>query len=130
MDVTAQEILAMDDAEIVPVKIPQWKGATVYLRTMTCAERDSFEADVSTQDGHVIRGKLRTAVLCRTLCDQQGMRLFSEADLDGLAKKNGVVLERLFVLSQKLNRLRASDIKEMEKNSESAPSDDSGSALP
>lgn len=108
-------------------------GGELLLREMTAKERDGFEAGVITGKGKnrdVEMRNLRVKLLIRTIVDEQGNRIFSDADLDALGELPSSVIDPPFVASQRLNGWNKEDIDEIVGNSESVPSDDSPSASP
>lgn len=112
---TADAILNAEDTGIEKVSVPEW-GGEVFIRTMTGAERDTWEMYATRQldsKGNVnIRAKL--AVL--TICDKDGKRLFSDSHHDQLSKKNAKALDRVYSRALKLNKLTDEDIEALEKN--------------
>lgn len=119
---TRDQILAADDLKRQAVAVPEW-GGDVYVRMLTGGERDAFEVSAELKDRKNIRAKL----LSLTVCDEAGVRLFTDADILALTGKSAAALERLFEAAMKLNRIGAKDVEELEKNSESGPRAASGS---
>ncbi len=62
------------------------------------------------------RSNFRAALLVRCLCDEQGNRLFTEADTEALGAKSGAVLDRLFDVAFKANALGQYGIDAAKKN--------------
>lgn len=123
------QILAADDLPREAVEVPEW-GCTVFVRTMTGAERDSFELSMHRDRGddekaNVRNIRARLAVL--TVIDSDGLRVFKDEDADALGQKSAAALDRVFAVSQRLNGLSPRDVEDMAKNSDGAPSDGSGS---
>ena len=95
-----QDILGVSDAVIEEVHIPEWNG-TVYLRSMTSAARDRYEATVfrAKESGNMKGWEgLRAQVVASCLCDQKGNLLFPEGtqDWQKLKDKNSLVISRVF----------------------------------
>jgi hypothetical protein len=86
---------------------------------MTGAERDRFEQAYLTEKTANIRA--RTAAAC--ICDDQGARLFSDADVAELGQKSAAALDRIFDVAMRLNRISKKDVDDLEKNSDPTPSD-------
>jgi hypothetical protein len=109
--------------------VPEW-GITVFITTMSGTERDAFEAEIVT-----LRGKktdlnlknIRAKLLVRTIVDESGQRIFSDADAGELGKKSASVLSRLYEIAQKINGLREEDVEELGKGLPLDQSGDSGS---
>lgn len=113
-------ILNTHDFIIEPVEVPEW-GGVVYVRSLTGAERDRFEASI------VERGKnptdfktnlhnLRARLVVLTACDPTGAPIFHPDDAAALGSKNAAALDRLFTVAQRLSGLRDGDVQELAEN--------------
>lgn len=110
---TREAILGCDDLPRQEVPVPEW-GGSVSVRMMTAAERERWEAFVQGET----RDRIRATLAARTVCDEAGELLFSEADVEALGAKSGPALTRIFAAALKLNRVSKEDVDELEKNSE------------
>ncbi len=122
---TKADILDARDIRIEPVKA--W-GGTVYVKGMTGAERDAFEASVITLKGNKQNFNLKNvrAKLCvMTLCDDEGKRLFEDADLEVLSGKSAEELSKVFVVAQRLSGISKEDVETMTEGLEDNPFDGS-----
>jgi hypothetical protein len=129
MDVRTQ-ILQADDLVTKEVHIPEW-NATVRVKSLTGAERDEFEASITSIKGDKANTNLRgmRAKLAIACCvDADGKPLFKSSDLQALAGKSARALSRIFDVAAELNGLSKSDVEELTGNSEPDPSDVSTSA--
>ena len=108
---TRDVILAAEDMKSERVEVPEW-GGHVFVRQMTAGDRDKFDAFVYEQSGASIRAWL--VGMCAV--DGEGKRMFSDADLEALAGKNGEPMDRIFQVARKLNKLLTVDIEDAEKN--------------
>jgi hypothetical protein len=127
MSINKQAILDAQDLKTEPVDVPEW-GGTVYVRTMTGAERDLFESTLMKGEGKnrkVDSANIRARLSCLCLVDESGERLFSDDEAERLGKKSADVLDRVFSVAQRLNGLSEKDVEELAKNSAAAPSGDS-----
>jgi len=118
---TKEQILAAEDITYEMVPVPEW-GDEVRIKVMTAGERDAFEASIlrgQKTDMHNIRAKL----CARVIVDADGKRMFSDQEINKLAEKSSVALDRVFSVAMRLNCLRADDIEEMAKNSGSVQDD-------
>lgn len=122
-------ILSADDKKVEQVDVPEW-GGHVHVRTLTGTERDAFESAFFSQNGTQNLANIRSRLAVLTVCDARGKRLFADTDVVAVGKKSAAALDRVFGVAQRLNGLRAEDVKELEKNSEAAPSGASGSDSP
>ncbi len=124
---TRDQILGADDLPTEEVQVPEW-GGSVFIRSMTGTQRDKFEAQfIKARDSGaplVLRSKL--AVL--TVCNEKGELVFTEPDMIELGKKSAKALDRVFGASTRLSGIGEDDVKELEGNSDGAPSADSGSS--
>ena len=104
---TRDQILGVQDLTFVEVEVPEW-GGTVRVRMMTGAERDSFEAGTVTRHGKRIDVNvvnIRARLVALTVVDEKGERLFTEADVEVLARKSSAALNRVFEAARVLNGL-------------------------
>jgi len=127
-----EDILGADDLERELVYVPEWQGE-VFVRCLTGAERDRFEADMLSDPEEDSRKRfynLRARLVVLSVCDDKGMPLFMLNDVDSLSRKSAKVLDRLFTVAQRLSGMTKEDVDTLTKNSASVPSDGSGSDLP
>lgn len=100
--------------------VEEW-GTTVYLRVISGIERDSFESEV-IGGGVVNLHNISAKLLVRSLCDENGVRVFDDADSDSLGQQSSRVLRRLYEKAKKLNAIFEDDIADLKKNSAQATS--------
>jgi len=120
MLLTKDQILAAQDRPYEDVEVPEW-GGRVRIRGLSGAERDAFEASMIGPDGKPSPQRFRNfraRLLAQTLVNEQGERLFSDADIKSLGEKSGDVLARLFEIAQRLSGLTRQDVETYVKNSE------------
>lgn len=114
--INKQSIFASQDLKTEPVDLPEWGGA-LAVRTMTGAERDAWEASLSPAGGTGPNlANLRARLLVKCITNDQGERVFTDADADALGAKSAAVLERLFAVAQRLNGLAGNAVGTAEKN--------------
>lgn len=124
------QILQADDLTHEDVEVPEW-GGTVRVRTLTGSERDAFEQSVITRRGKQVDmnlENLRAKLAALTIVDEDGERLFSEADVQALAQKSAAALSRVFTVAQRLNGLTDGDVEELTENLSGGPNGASTSA--
>jgi hypothetical protein len=129
MTLTRTSILAAKDILIEKVLVPEW-GGEVFVKGMTGAERDQFEAAIVEIRGTSQRTNLnnvRARLASLTICDKDGTRLFKEADIQELGRKSASALQRVFAVAQRLSGLSQEDVKELTKELEQNPLGDSAS---
>lgn len=127
---TREQILAADDLLTEDVAVPEW-GGTVRVRGLTGAERDAFEQGTIEQRGRKVKARLvniraRLASLC--IVDEQGQRLFSEADMVELGRKSARPLDRVWDTATRLSGMSESDAEDLELNFEKGQSGGPGSS--
>lgn len=117
---SAADILKVDDKRLEMVEVPEWAG-TVYIRTMTAAERDAFEQEfVDLRQGKTKAGtvaNVRAKFAARILCDANGVRLFEDKDIAELGRKSAAALDRVFDAGMRLNGFSKQDVEELAGNS-------------
>ena len=72
---TRDEIFAASDLPVEEVQVPEW-GGSVYVRTMSGTERDSFEQEIVDARKAGQEANVRGRLAARTVSDQQGERMF------------------------------------------------------
>lgn len=119
------DILGVDDLSREEVKIPSWNlSQPVYVREMTAAERDEYEAYLLDNRGPDEKTNLRgvrARLVVLTLVDKDGNRIFSDSDIDAVGRKGARSIEPIVEAAMKLNAMRKKDVEALAKNSETAP---------
>jgi len=111
---TAAEIFAADDTQVVPVAVPEW-GGTVHVRSLTAEERDRYDESIYGDDEKVDRKRWRAKLVLAAACDAQGKPLFQAGDLERLAKKANAPVTRVYLAAARLNGIGAAEV-EAKKN--------------
>ena len=120
-------ILQADDLPREPVEVPEW-GATVWVRTLTAAERERWEAEAVGEGGRArTRFEVRASLVVLAACDEAGAPVFEPGDVPALATKAAPAVIRLFDRALALNAVAPADVERLEKNSAASPSDSSHS---
>lgn len=113
MSLTKNQILAADDCRLAEVAVPEW-GGSVFIRVMSCGERDAYENDWVMNKNKGVEN-FRSKFLARCLCDDKGSRLFTDAEIGELSKKSAKVLGRLWQKAMEHNALTEADVEELGK---------------
>ena len=108
-------IIQSQDLPLTKVEVPEW-NCTVYLRTMNGFERDSYGRASWDYDNDKVNPNIQSMLLVRCICDEKGERIFVDNDVELLAKKNAMVLERLYLLADKLNCVTKQSVDDLAKN--------------
>ena len=129
-NLTRDQILTIPDYELEAVEVPEW-GGTVHVRTMSGRQRDAYEQlSREVLNGGDGAPNVRARVVACFACDEAGNALFEPADVEALGRKSYRALDRVFDAGLRLNGLTAEAVDGLEKNSETTPGNDSGSASP
>lgn len=116
---TRDQILSANDLpEMKKVSVPEW-GGEVFVKVMTGRERDAFEKAHLDTKGSDVRARMVAA----TVCDETGKPLFSLNDVNALAAKSWIALNRVVEASSEINQVSEAAIADLEKNSSESPSD-------
>ena len=124
------DILKVQDIKIELVHVPEWEG-DVYVKGMTGIERDAFEASIVQMRGkgsRVDMTNIRAKLAAQTICDENGEKLFTDADIKELGKKSASALQRVFEVAQKLSGIGDDAIQELTEGLQENPLDGSPSA--
>jgi hypothetical protein len=127
---TRDQIFNKDDLKRETIEVPEW-GGSVTIRELTGREHQELarEAVSSKDEDDEARGaKFITSLLQKVIVDEEGQPLFGPDDIDELTSKSSRVLQRLFTEAQRISKIRASDIEEIEKNSGATPTSGSSSS--
>jgi len=121
---TKDLILAAADTAPKSVDVPEW-GGSVNIAVMSGVARDAFNASIQKDQPNSV---FIANLLVATLVDEAGTPIFTSADVGALQQKSAAVTGRLAEAAMELNGLAAGAKDAAAKNSEAAPSGDSGSA--
>lgn len=91
----------------------------IFVRGLSGRERDGFENACFQQRGKqrvMTTENIRAKLLVRSICDDQGNRLFSDSDEAELGAIPADILDQLFTVAQKLSGLGSNDIEEIAGN--------------
>lgn len=112
--------LADEPLPVERVAVPEW-GGDVFVRTLTCKERDDFEARCAPRivDGKERPGdlkNLRGRQAALVLCDEKGKRLFTDDDAGQLGDMSVKAVERVLEAARRLNGLTDESVEEAKGN--------------
>lgn len=119
MSLSRDEILAADDRQIEAVEVPEW-GGEVYVRSLTSQEVKPF----TDGDDEMPVGLLVSV----TACDEDGVPLFTEADVGALEEKSIRALRRVVRKAMEINGLGDQQADAILGNSGSGRESDSDTA--
>ena len=104
------------------VDVPEL-GGQVRVQGRTGTQRDEWESSLIIGRGKrrdVNTKNVRAKLAVRSLVDEAGVRLFTEADADVLGQLSAIVLDRIYAAAQRVNGVRDEDVDELGKSSGAA----------
>lgn len=123
MSTLREQILNSNDLPREKIVVKEWAEDALYVRALTAAERDDFEAsclEEKKEKGKTVAKvnmqNLRAKLVARSLVDETGNRVFGDEDIALLGKKSAAVVNRLFEIAQRLSGLTEDDVDELIKN--------------
>jgi hypothetical protein len=137
MTLSRDDILGADDLKMEPVEVPEW-GGTVNVKALTGTDRDAWEASQTESrtlpNGNVITypntENMRAKLVARAVVDDEGKKLFGDADINALGEKSAAALTRVWLVAARLSGLDDATAGEVEGNSEAAPGGSSSTDSP
>lgn len=136
---TAAEILSAVDLKIEDVDVPEW-GGIVRVRELSAHDRDVLQSEANVdkevmgEDGKPVIKRVfdptdfAAKAVARGCVDEDGKRIFDDAEAKMLGEKHPTALARVLGVLQRLSAIDAGAVAAAAKNSESAPSGASSSA--
>mgnify|MGYP006308308593 CR=1 FL=1 len=125
MSLNKNDILSFDDIEIKEIKVPEW-GGSVYIRQLSRGQADEYfnhrfdksEWKQSGRDKSEVQSSVRLFghdawLVAQAVCDEDGKRIFSNADVKELEKKNANAVGRIAVEVLKHSGM-SQDVKELD----------------
>jgi hypothetical protein len=112
MRLSKDDILKAADAAPEEVEVPEW-GGTVLVRGMTGKERDAFEMSLMTSGRggrrEVNPVNVRAKLAARCVVDDDGNRLFTDADAAELGEKSAAAVDRVYAVAARLSGMGDTD---------------------
>ena len=119
-------ILQREDIVTEDVEVPEW-GGTVRVRGMSGVERDAYEASLIEQpeaNGKRKRRKqpgskatnlanVRAKLCAWCVIDENGERMFTDADVVALGAKSAAALDRIYEVASELSGYTDEDVEEI-----------------
>lgn len=116
MGLSREAILGARDRHVSEVAVPEW-GGSVYVRSLTGAERDILEHEWNRmQSADKPQPLMRAAFVQLVACDADGSLLFSPDDVQPISEKNAVALSRIFDAAFAINFVTEEDVEDLAKN--------------
>ena len=128
------DIWDIDDLGTEEIRVPEWdkngNEVSVLIRTLSAAQRDKFESSILAQ-GDSKKPNLknfRARYVAQVVVDENGNRLFTDADAEKLGTKSAKAVDRIYSAAQKLNAMSNDDVKELVEDFDETPDENSTSA--
>jgi hypothetical protein len=118
MILSREAILAASDLKTETVAVPEW-GGDVLVGVMTGEARDAWEQSLVVREGSRTKANMqnvRARLVAATVVDEEGKRLFSDADAEALGAKSAAALDRVCKVAQRLNGMTDADLEEAKGN--------------
>ena len=124
---TKDQILEMDDRKVEELFVPEWDDS-VRVMELGADDRDELEQYLaehfSKKDKKDYSYKhIRAPLVAMSLVDEKGKRIFSLKDIPALGKKNGIALDRIFEVSNRLSKVFGLEKEDIKKNSSETQSE-------
>lgn len=123
---TREQMLHAHDIRTKTVDVPEW-GGQVRVRRLTGEERDRYETSLiqEKKNGQVTRNlrNARARLVVLGVVDEEGKRIFSDADADALAQRSASAIERLFDAIRELSGMSDQAVEELAENFDETPGD-------
>lgn len=119
MNATLRERL-LEKASSLKIEPIHAFGEDLFVKELTGKERDEFESSLTIISGKNITPNMsnaRAKLVIKCLCDDKGIRVFDDADLEAVGAMPARELDKVFEVAQKMSGLKQADIEELSKNS-------------
>jgi hypothetical protein len=113
---TKELIKNANDVKMELVDVPEW-GGKMYIKSLSAIEREELRKEIGEgTDKEMDIIKVQMKLLSLTIVGEDKVKLFTEEDVEWLKGKSAVVLDRLFLVSQKMAGLGVEATEEIAKN--------------
>lgn len=96
-----------DKLPVEPVVLSEWNDATLYVKTLNGAQKDTFDAEITDDEGKLNLENFRAKLLAHTLCiDEAGNVRVYEKPEDGyeeLGQLSALTIAKLYKVAKRLN---------------------------
>ena len=133
MRLSRDDILKAADNEPEEVDVPEW-GGSVLVRGMTGRERDAFEVSLLAPGRggrrQVDPANVRAKLVARCCVDDDGNRLFTDADVAELGGKSAAAVDRVYAVAARLSGMGTDEQEELTRDFALADGNGSSSTSP
>lgn len=97
------------------IEIPEL-GGKVFLRVISSRERDQLESEISAGSKSGNLSNIRAKLVVRSLCDDTGKRLFTDADVELVGDMPAPMIGMLFEACARHNGMTGGAVEDARKN--------------
>lgn len=112
---TGKDLLALNDRQYEDIEVPEW-GCTLRVGTMGVLDRVRVESSAAKMDSPEGNAAFQATVVQLTAYNGDGALLFTPEDIPQLQQKSATAIARLFGAALRVNKMRAEDAEEMQRN--------------
>lgn len=111
------KLLASSSAfKLGELDLPEF-GGKVFLRVLSSRERDALEAEFTDAKNSLTKlDNIRAKLVVRALADDQGKRLFSDAEVDQVGDMPAPLVSKIFDAAARHNGMTADSVETARKN--------------
>jgi len=115
---------AGNDPVYEDVEVPEW-GGEIRVKGLKSRERDNWEKSriANKRTGEVSLDNFRASLLCECIVCENLNPIFTQKDVLMLGEKNAAAIDKMFTVAQRLSGLSNKDIEDLQKNSDTTPTD-------
>lgn len=120
-----EAILNVNDIKTEEVPVSEW-GGVVMVKGLSGTERNDFEQSLISKKGKDVQMNMKNAtakLVALSVVDEDGKRIFQDADIESLGRKSGAALSRVYAVASRLSGLSDDDMKELTEGLEENPND-------
>jgi hypothetical protein len=117
------DILNCNDFDLIEMTVEEW-GGIINLKAMSCYHKNKLQKHLaknnkSDSEGNIAltdsSGLLERCVVY-SVCDENGVLVFTESDIETLSKKNASVIERIAIKAKKISAFTETIIEDEKKD--------------
>ena len=115
MEVSKESFLAFAKNMVRKQEVSIEGYGKVYIRILKARERDNYEGAIAVGEKFNF-DNFRSKLVALCLCDANGNRVFSDAEVNLLGDLPADIINQLFTVAQELNGFTAKAVEQSEKN--------------
>lgn len=117
------QILESNDLVTEIVAVPEW-GGEVIVRGMSGVDRDKYESTlykIKGQNVSISLENIRALIVCLSVIDEQGNKLFNLKEVEELGKKSASALEKVANVASRLSGLTQESKEQLKAGIKDSP---------